>query len=356
MANRQSGWLAVLLAIVVGGGAYYGWKTYEGDGLPANVAHGNGRIEAVEIDISTKTGGRVRDILVGEGAFVSRGQVLAVMDTDQLEARHRQAVAEHRRAVVAVDTATSVVAQRQAEREAALATVAQREAQLSAAETTLARTERLMESQTTSQQVVDDGRAAAASARAALAASKAQVAASDAAIGAARAQVIDAEAAVAAAAAAVESIDADIADSTLRAPRDGRVQYRVAQIGEVLAAGGRVLNVIDLSDVYMAFFLPTAQAGRIALGSEARIVLDAAPAYTIPAKISFVADVAQFTPKTVETDEERQKLMFRVKAQIPEALLKKYIQQVKTGLPGIAYVNLDPAAPWPESLTTTLVQ
>ena len=85
-------------------------------------------------------------------------------------------------------------------------------------------------------------------------------------------------------------------------------------------------------------------------------VLDAAAAYTIPAKISFVADVAQFTPKTVETDEERQKLMFRVKAQIPEALLKKYIQQVKTGLPGVAYVNLDPAAPWPESLTTNLVQ
>jgi HlyD family secretion protein len=356
MAKRQSGWLAALLAIVVGGGSYYGWKTYEGNGLPANVAHGNGRIEAVEIDISTKTGGRVRDILVGEGDFVSKGQVLAVMDTDQLEARRRQAVAEHRRAVVAVDTARSVVAQRQAEREAALAMVAQREAQFSAAETTLARTERLMESQTTSQQVVDDGRAAAASARAALAASKAQAAASDAAIGAARAQVIDAEAAVASAAAATESIDADIADSTLRAPRDGRVQYRVAQIGEVLAAGGRVLNVIDLSDVYMAFFLPTVQAGRIALGGEARIVLDAAPAYTIPAKISFVADVAQFTPKTVETDEERQKLMFRVKAQIPEALLKKYIQQVKTGLPGIAYVNLDPEAPWPESLTATLVQ
>lgn len=356
MAKRQSGWLVALVIIVVGGGVYYGWKTFEGDGLPANIAHGNGRIEAVEIDISTKTGGRVKDILVDEGDFVSAGQVLALMDTNQLDAHRRQAVAEHRRTLVAVDTARSIVDQREAEREAALATVSQREAQLNSAETTLARTERLMESRTTSQQVVDDGRAAAASARAALAASKAQVAASEAAIGAARAQVIDAEAAVAAAAAAIESIDADIADSTLRAPRDGRVQYRVAQLGEVLSAGGRVLNIVDLSDVYMAFFLPTAEVGRIALGSEARIVLDAAAAYTIPAKVSFVADVAQFTPKTVETEEERQKLMFRVKAKIPEALLKKYIQQVKTGLPGIAYVNLDPAAPWPESLTATLVQ
>ncbi len=356
MAKRNGGWLAAVLVVAVGGAAFYGWKTYEGDGLPENIAYGNGRIEAVEIDISTKTGGRVKDILVGEGDFVTSGQVLAVMETDQLDARRRQAVAEHRRALISVDTAGSVVAQRQAEREAALATVAQREAQLSAAETTLARTERLMESRTTSQQVVDDDKAAAASARAALAAAKAQVLAADAAIGAARAQVIDAEAAVAAAAAAIESIDADIADSTLRAPRDGRVQYRVAQLGEVLGAGGRVLNIVDLSDVYMAFFLPTAEVGRIALGSEARIVLDAAPAYTIPAKVSFVADVAQFTPKTVETDEERQKLMFRVKAEIPEALLKRYIQQVKTGLPGVAYVNLDPQAAWPESLTTNLVQ
>jgi len=356
MAKRNGGWLAAVLVVAVGGAAFYGWKTYEGDGLPENIAYGNGRIEAVEIDISTKTGGRVKDILVGEGDFVTSGQVLAVMETDQLGARRRQAVAEHRRALISVDTAGSVVAQRQAEREAALATVAQREAQLSAAETTLARTERLMESRTTSQQVVDDDKAAAASARAALAAAKAQVLAAEAAIGAARAQVIDAEAAVAAAAAAIESIDADIADSTLRAPRDGRVQYRVAQLGEVLGAGGRVLNIVDLSDVYMAFFLPTAEVGRIALGSEARIVLDAAPAYTIPAKVSFVADVAQFTPKTVETDEERQKLMFRVKAEIPEALLKKYIQQVKTGLPGVAYVNLDPQAAWPDSLTTNLVQ
>ncbi|MCZ8177385.1 MAG: HlyD family efflux transporter periplasmic adaptor subunit [Rhizobium sp.] len=356
MAKRNGGWLAAVLVVAVGGAAFYGWKTYEGDGLPENIAYGNGRIEAVEIDISTKTGGRVKDILVGEGDFVTSGQVLAVMETDQLDARRRQAVAEHRRALISVDTAGSVVAQRQAEREAALATVAQREAQLSAAETTLARTERLMESRTTSQQVVDDDKAAAASARAALAAAQAQVLAAEAAIGAARAQVIDAEAAVAAAAAAIESIDADIADSTLRAPRDGRVQYRVAQLGEVLGAGGRVLNIVDLSDVYMAFFLPTAEVGRIALGSEARIVLDAAPAYTIPAKVSFVADVAQFTPKTVETDEERQKLMFRVKAEIPEALLKKYIQQVKTGLPGVAYVNLDPQAAWPDSLTTNLVQ
>lgn len=356
MAMRQGGWLAAVVILLAAGGGYYGWKTYAGDGLPDNIASGNGRIEAVEIDIAAKGGGRVKEILVGEGDFVTAGQILAVMDTDQLQAGLRQAQAERRRAEIGVETAKSLVAQREAERAAALATVDQREAQLDAAAIKLARAERMIQSNTTSQQTVDDDRANVASARAALAAAKAQVAASDAAIGAARAQIIDAEASVDVAAASIEKVTADIADSVLRAPRDGRIQYRVAQPGEVLAAGGRVLNMVDLADVYMSFFLPTAEVGRIALESEARIVLDAVPSYTIPARVTFVADVAQFTPKTVETDEERQKLMFRVKATIPKELLQKYIRQVKTGLPGMAYVNLDPQRPWPDALTGTLVK
>lgn len=108
--------------------------------------------------------------------------------------------------------------------------------------------------------------------------------------------------------------------------------------------------MVDLSDVYMTFFLPTAVVGRVALGTEVRLVLDAAPQYVIPARVSFVADVAQFTPKTVETASERQKLMFRVRAQIPPDLLRKYITQVKTGLPGVAYIRLNPKVEWPAHL------
>ncbi len=101
------------------------------------------------------------------------------------------------------------------------------------------------------------------------------------------------------------------------------MQYRIAQPGEVLASGGKVLNLVDLSDVYMTFFLPETVVGRVALGSEVHIVLDAAPQYVIPARVSYVASTAQFTPKTVETASERQKLMFRVKARIDPALLQK---------------------------------
>ncbi|WP_420132923.1 HlyD family efflux transporter periplasmic adaptor subunit, partial [Rhodopseudomonas sp.] len=178
----------------------------------------------------------------------------------------------------------------------------------------------------------------------------------EAAISAAKAQVVDAGAAVDAAKAAIDSITVEINDSTLKTPRDGRVQYRVAQPGEVLGAGGRVLNLVDLSDVYMTFFLPTAQAGQVAIGADVRLVLDALPDVVIPAKATFVADTAQFTPKTVETEEERQKLMFRVKAHIPQELLRKYIALVKTGLPGVAYVQLDPKAQWPAKVSGAPVQ
>ena len=132
------------------------------------------------------------------------------------------------------------------------------------------------------------------------------------------------------------------------------MQFRLAQPGEVLGAGGKVLNLVDLSDVYMSFFLPETVAGRIALGSDVRIVLDAAPNMVIPAKVSFVSATAQFTPKTVETASERQKLMFRIKARIDPELLQKHLNQVKTGLPGQAYVLAEPGAQWPANLQVKL--
>lgn len=356
MSQTRRRWLLAALVAIVAAGGYFAWQQFNGSGLPAGIASGNGRIEAVEIDISTKTPGRIKEILVDEGDFVQAGQTLARMDTEQLEAQRRQAEAQLRRAVIGVDTAKSVVTQREAERTAAEAMVAQREAERDVSERRLARSQQLVRTNTISQQVLDDDRASAQGAKAALGAAQAQLAASDAAVGAAKAAVIDAEAAVEAAKAAIDSINADINDATLTAQRDGRVQYRVAQPGEVLSAGGRVLNLVDLGDVYMTFFLPTAQAGQVAIGADVRLVLDAAPQYIIPAKATYVADVAQFTPKTVETEEERQKLMFRVKARIAPELLRKYIQQVKTGLPGRAYVRLDPQTEWPASLSGNVVQ
>ena len=161
-------------------------------------------------------------------------------------------------------------------------------------------------------------------------------------------------AAIDASLASIEKIKTLIADGMLKSPIAGRVLYRLAEPGEVLAAGGKVLTVLELTDVYMTIFLPTALAGRIAVGSEARIVLDAVPQYVIPATISFVAARAQFTPKDVETRTEREKLMFRIKVRIDPELLAKYRDQVKTGLPGVAYVRLTANAAWPEPLHVRL--
>ncbi|MGI6246338.1 MAG: HlyD family secretion protein [Pseudochelatococcus sp.] len=354
MGGLAGRWLTAGVALVMAGGVYFGWRELQPDALPEGIASGNGRIEATEIDVATKAAGRIREVLVQEGDFVAAGQILARMDTDQLQAERRQAEAQLKQAAIAVETAKNQVAQRRAEQAAAVAVVAQREAERDAADKKLARSEQLILRDNVSQQVLDDDRARALGARAAQEAAKAQLAAAEAAISAAESQVVGAEAAVDAAHATIERIDADIADSILTSPRDGRVQFLVSRPGEVLAGGGRVLNLVDLSDVYMTFFLPTDQAGRLALGADARIVLDAVPQYVLPAKISFVADVAQFTPKTVETAIEREKLMFRVRAQIPPALLRKYIEHVKTGLPGVAYVRLAADAQWPAPLQETV--
>jgi HlyD family secretion protein len=352
--SMQTWLLRIVIAAVIAGSGYLAWQALRPKALPEGFASGNGRIEATEIDVATKIAGRVEDIKVHEGDFVKAGQVLAVMDIEVLEAQLREAEADLKRAQIGVETAHSQVSQREAEKKAAEASVAQRQAELDAAQKRLARSEELVPKGATSVQVLDDNRATYEGAKAAVAAAEAQVAAAEAAIGLAKSQVIGAQSSVEATRATIQRIKADIDDSTLRAPRDGRVQYRVAEPGEVLAAGGTVLNLVDLSDVYMTLFLPTKDAGRVKLGADAHIVLDAAPQYVIPAKVSFVADVAQFTPKTVETAEERLKLMFRIKTRIAPELLKKHIRDVKTGLPGVAYVQLDPQAPWPPDLQVHL--
>jgi len=104
----------------------------------------------------------------------------------------------------------------------------------------------------------------------------------------------------------------------------------------------------------MTIFLPTGQSGRVALGSQARIVLDTVPDAVFPATVSFVAAEAQFTPKTVETQNERQKLMYRVKLAINPKLLETYRDYVKAGLTGNAYVQVMPNAAWPASLSVRL--
>lgn len=351
--KRHLTWWIIGIVVVV---AAVAWWMLRPAGVPEGFAASNGRIEATEVDIATKIAGRIDTILVSEGQFVRQGEVLAKMDTRVLNEQRQEAIAQIKEAESAVAAARALLEQRQSEMRAAQAVVKQRDAELASVSKRHTRSQTLSTRGAVSAQQLDDDRAAAESARAALESARAQVSASNAAIEAARTNIIQAQTRVEAAQATERRIQADIDDSELKAPRDGRVQYRVAEPGEVLAAGGRVLNMVDLSDVYMTFFLPTEQAGLLKIGGEARLVLDAAPDLRVPATISFVASVAQFTPKTVETRDERLKLMFRVKARIPQELLQQHLEYVKTGLPGMAWVRLDEQQPWPDDLVVRLPQ
>lgn len=295
--------------------------------LPEGLAMGNGRIEATEVDVATQIAGRLLEVRGREGDRVEAGEVVAVLDTAALAAQRRQAQAERRRT--------------EQEREHALAVVEQRSSELDFARRDLVRLQRLSRSdQFVSEEQLDQVSTQARTAEAALRAAQVQVVATEAAMESAQASI--------------ERIEIDIANSTLRAPRGGRVLYRLAEPGEVLGVGGKVLTLLDLADVYMVIFLPAPAAGWVPLGAAARIVLDAAPEYVIPAEVSFVAPRAQFTPKQVETQSVREQLSFRVKVRIAPDLLARYEPFVKTGVPGVAYVQIRPEAPWPEHLTPQL--
>jgi HlyD family secretion protein len=317
----------VLLAGVAlaGGGAIY-WNQQKSTRLPDGLAAANGRIEVERVDISSKYAGRVARIDVKEGDFVEKDAVVARMDTAELQAQLAAAKAAEQRALAGISRAE--------------AEIAIREAELRLSEIEMRRAVEL------------EKRAAGTAAEAERRTVQHHVA--EAQILAARAALEDAKAAKAAAKAQVEQIEAVLTDSTLKTPVRGRVEYKLVQTGEIVAAGGRLATMLDLNDAYMTIFLPTSQAGRVRLGSDARIVLDAISGYVIPATVSFVAGEAQFTPKTVETANEREKLMYRVKLSVDPKLLEIYRDYIKAGLTGSAYVKVVPGTVWPAHLAPRL--
>jgi len=314
--------ILVSLAIVAIGGGAVAWWVLSKPALPPGFAGGNGRLEAKQVDISTKYSGRIKEVLANEGDTVNADQVVATMDTEPLEAQLRAANAKIREA--------------QDNRNTALAEVNVKQTEFEYADKQYKRSKDLVGRGAVSEQERDIDLARADAGRAALVGAKAQAVRTQSAIDAATAES--------------EQIAAEIRDNTLKTPIRARVQTRMAEPGEVLPAGGKVLSTTDLSDVYMYVFLPANVSGKVGLGSEARIVLDAIPEYPIRAVVSFVSPSAQFTPKTVETAEERHNLSFRVKLQIDKERLRQYEALVKVGIPGMGYVRFDNNAAWPPML------
>ena len=297
-----------------------------GTDLPKGIARTNGRVEATQIDVAAKYPGRLETVTVEEGQDVTAGQMIARISSPEYEAQLRGARAQVLKAKHALAEAEAVIAQRKSDN--------------LYYEQDVARGQPLVEHGNMSRQAFDQR------------VTKADV--SKAALRAAEAQREEAVSALASAQAEVERIDAILVDLTLLSPRSGRVQYLIHRGGEVVNAGTRILTILDLKDVYMTIYLPSAQAGKLTLGDEARMILDPFPEYVVPATISFVATDAQFTPKSVETSEEREKLIFRIKLQIDPKVLGKYQKEVKTGVRGLGYVRTDLSVPWPENLIIKL--
>jgi len=318
--------IVVAFLVAAAGSGYAYWLKEQATRVPVGLARANGRIEVERVDIATKYAGRLAEVSVNEGADVEKDDILARIDPTEILAQRAATRAAVHRAHQGVASAE--------------ANVAVREAELKLAEIELKRTIELTRGNTATQAELDRRTAQRDISRASL--------------DSAKVAVEDAQAAVEAAEAQVTQIEAVIADMTLKAPVSGRVEYRLAQAGEVVAAGGRVLTLLDLSDVHMTIFLPTSEAGRLELGSEARIVLDSAPEYVVSATVSFVAAEAQFTPKYVETANEREKLMYRIKLHIDPQILETYRGYVKAGMTGNAYVKVQGEAAWPTNLTARL--
>ena len=341
--------MLILCAAALG---FYAVKTYLNNRKynQAGFAYGNGRLEATEISIASKLAGRLEEVYVDEGDFVQKGQKLALTQLNVLNAELAQAKAKLLQAEAKLKESEAQVNVKQGELISAKAVVSQKQSTLDGAKKRYDRAKGLLKDDAVSKQTFETDETYYLTSKSELDAAEAAIPKYEAAVAAAQAEVAASSANIAAAQAEVDRVQADIDDSVLTAPLKGRIQYRIAQPGEVLNSGSFVLNMVDLTDVYMTFFLPEETAGKVRIGAPVRIVLDAIPDVPIPASITFVSSVAQFTPKTVETKEERQKLMFRVKAKIAPELLEKYIEYIKTGLPGVAWVQINPEAKWPEFL------
>jgi len=319
----------ILALIVVGAVALVGWqfwKAKQGE-LPKGIASGNGRIEAKLADVSAKEPLRVKEVLVEEGDLVRPGQVLVRLDTVTLDAQLAEANAQ-----VAAAKEKLAVAE---------AAIKRTQSQIHLAKVEADRSQKMLAENAASQREVD--------------VRTTQVETTTASLAEAQAQLQTAKQEVEVAQANAATVQTRIDDATLKSPVLGRVLYRLAEPGEVLGPGGKALTLVNLEDVYMEIFLPSAQAAAVKVGAEGRITVDYEPNRSAIGYVSFVSPEAQFTPKEVETKSEREKLMFRVKIQVPKTLVAHYIQHIKTGVRGVGYVKVNDNAAWPDWLQNGLL-
>ena len=344
--------LAILLAAAAGGG-WWLYQQQESTALPDFVFHSNGRLELNRLDVASLYPGRVERVLVAEGDAVKANEVLVELSSAQSSGQLAAAQAATLRAADLVQRARAGVTQAQqavarADAEIAAYRQQQKVAKLELDNAKQMRREDLVSASELAKRQADFERATASVKAAQAARAEAQ-----AAVAQGQAAVAEAEAGVKQAQAQADTAASADADMAIRSPLTARVEYRLVEPGTVIGAGSRVISLLDPADVSMNVFLPNATVGGLRVGDEARLVLDGIDA-VFPAQVSFIASEAQFTPKAVETADEREKLVFRVKLKVPADVAQRYDRLLKGGMTGDGYVRRDSTQAWPLALEVRL--
>jgi HlyD family secretion protein len=239
---------------------------------------------------------------------------------------------------------------RECEKVAAQAVVAERESELDFAQRRLKRSEILAKAQITSTQELDDDRARVSHAEASVKAAHAQVAATQAGVEAAEAELANVKSAAVVAAATLARVEADRADTEIKSPRSGIVQHWQAQRGDLLAAGGKLLKLLDVNDLSVTFVLPEKTVKRVVLGSEVRVRVGVPSKPVVPGIVTSIASQPNLSWSTDELGRRSEPSMFRVKAKIPADVAQQQLRLTQAGVPAVVWLRLSPQTSWPKEL------
>jgi HlyD family secretion protein len=291
---------------------------------PANVLRASGYVEATEVHVAAEVGGRILELRVGEGDRLNRGDVLARLDTRDTELQIQRGRADRATAVAQLKlleagARVEDIRQAEAEVQAAEAEAMAIEADLKAAQLDLERVEALLEANAVALKQRDDARAKVDGIRERQRGAQQRVRAGREALirlkKGARAEEIEAgRARVAAADAQLAVLDKALGDAQISAPVSGIVTQKLVDAGEIVMRGTPIVVVTDLDNAWANLFVPEPMVPRVKLGQAAKVVTDAGDG--LAGTVTFISPKAEFTPRNVQTAEERSKLVYRIKVSV----------------------------------------
>ena len=333
--NRKR--IVPLLIVVIGVTLYF--TVYRRNGNGADVA--SGTVEATEAALGFQIPGRIEQIVPREGDSVKAGAELATLDRAELMARRAQAQAQlsMTRATLRDLEAGATTEERESAREALRAATER----LADAQRDFDRAQRLLQGGAVAQEVFDKAKLAleVATAQRNQAAQALQTAERGP-----RAERVEAQrAAVAQAEAAVRQAEAALSHAVIKAPFSGIVAVRDREPGETVAGGAPVLTIVDLSDRWIRIYIPETRIGAVQVGQPATITADTYPDKSYPGIVSFIASQAEFTPRNVQTTEERVKLVYAVKVRVTG----DPGNELKPGMPADVKLGAHPAGRGPQA-------